>query len=211
MKTVEYQRKILADNIQRLLDKNGKTQTDMARELGIPETTVSSWLNAKKYPRIDKVQLMADYFNVRRSEITEEKEPKNIYKVTQEFVHIPVLGEIACGEPILAKENFTGYKVEPKETLPSGNLYYLKAKGESMEPTVPDGSMVLIRQQPDVENNEIAAVLVNGDNEATLKRIIKQGNSVVLMPDNPKFTPYIVNEDNPARIIGKAIRYTREL
>lgn len=80
-----------------------------------------------------------------------------------------------------------------------------------MEPTIPDGSFVLIREQPEVEYGEIAAVLVNGNEEATLKRIRKQGDTVILMPDNPSHEPFIVTEDNPAKIIGKAIRFTQDL
>lgn len=205
-------KEIMAKNIQKNLDKIGKSQTDMARDLGFPEMTVSNWLNAKTYPRPDKIQMMADYFNIRRSDLIEEKdELENLIKVPNELIHIPILGEIACGNPILAQENFEGYRVEPKDALPSGNLYYLKTKGDSMEPTIPNGAWVMIREQPDVENGEIAAVLVNGDTEVTLKRVRKQGDSVVLMPDNPKYSPIIINEKNPATIIGKAIRFTRDL
>lgn len=210
MKTVDEQRKIVAANIQRLLDKKKKTQTDMAKELNIPETTVSSWLKAKKYPRIDKIQLMADYFNVYRSDITEDK-PTNLIPAAPTTVKIPILGVIACGDPIYAEENFIGYRTESPDTLPNGNLYYLDTKGKSMEPTIPEGSSVLIREQPDVESGEIAAVLVNGDTEATLKRVKKQGNVIMLMPDNPSYEPYIVTKDNPARIIGKAVRFTQDL
>lgn len=203
---------IMAKNIQKNLERIGKTQTEMARDLGFPEMTVSNWLTAKTYPRPDKIQMMADYFNIRRSDLIEEKEkPENLFKVANNLVHIPILGEIACGNPIIVQENFEGYRVEPKETLPSGNLYYLKANGDSMDPTIPDGSWVLIREQPDVENNEIAAVLVNGDTEVTLKRVKKHGDSILLMPDNPSHNPIIINDENPAKIIGKAVRYTRDL
>ncbi|OXS74168.1 hypothetical protein B1B04_10585 [Lysinibacillus sp. KCTC 33748] len=72
---------------------------------------------------------------------------------------------------------------------------------------IPNGSKVLIREQSEVEYGEIAAVLVNGDTEATLKRVKKQGNTILLMPDNPKHEPYIVDKNNPAKIIGKAISF----
>lgn len=205
-------KEVMSKNIKKYLKQKGITQTDMAKDLNIPEMTVSNWINAKTYPRPDKIQLMADYFNVLRSDLIEEKSdmPPNVYYVDNNLEYIPILGNIACGEPIYVRENFEGYRAEPKETLPSGNIYYLQAKGDSMEPTIPNGSMVLIREQPDVESNEIAAVLVNGDTEATLKRVRKQKDSVVLMPDNPKYSPIIINSENPARIIGKAIRYTKD-
>lgn len=197
---------VFSKNLKFQLDKKGLSQTDMARELNIPETTVSNWVKASTYPRPDKVQLMADYFNIRRSDLTEEQ-PTNLIEVQPNFVKIPILGVIACGEPILAQQNVEGYMYEFSELLPTGNIFALVAKGDSMEPTIPNGSNVLIREQSEVEYGEIAAVLVNGDTEATLKRVKKQGDTILLMPDNPKHEPYIVDENNPAKIIGKAISF----
>jgi len=213
MSDTQELKRIMANNIKKYLERKGITQTDMAKDLNIPEMTVSNWVKAKTYPRPDKIQLMADYFHIKRSDLIEEKDcqPNNIHSLNSEFEYIPILGTIACGEPLFVAENFEGYRAEPTEGLPTGKLFYLKAKGDSMEPTIPDGSMVLVREQPDVESNEIAAVLLNGDTEATLKRVKKQGDSIILMPDNPKHNPIIVNAHNPARIIGKAIRVTLDL
>lgn len=80
-----------------------------------------------------------------------------------------------------------------------------------MEPTIHDGSLVTIREQPTVEDGEIAAVLVDGDNEATLKRVKHQGDLIMLMPDNKEYDPIILDKCNPGRIVGKAIRYTASL
>lgn len=208
--TVERQRQVLANNIQRLLDRKGATQTDMAKDLNIPETTVSSWLKGKKYPRIGNIQMMADYFGILKSEITEER-PNNLIEVSPRTVRIPVLGKIACGDPILADENIETYRYEFADSLPSGEIFILEAKGKSMHPTVPDGCFVMIRQQNEVENGEIAAVLINGNDEATLKRVKRQGDIVMLMPDNAEFEPIIVTEENPITILGKAIRFTVDL
>lgn len=197
---------VFSKNLKLQLDKRGLNQTDMARDLNIPETTVSNWMKASTYPRPDKIQLMANYFNIRRSDLTEEQ-PTNLIEVQPNFVKIPILGTIACGEPILAQQNVEGYMYEFSELLPTGNIFALVAKGDSMEPTIPNGSKVLIREQSEVEYGEIAAVLVNGDTEATLKRVKKQGETILLMPDNPKHEPYIVNKNNPAKIIGKAVSF----
>ncbi|MFF2795384.1 LexA family protein [Lysinibacillus xylanilyticus] len=197
---------VFSINLKQQLDKRGLNQTDMARDLNLPETTVSNWMKASTYPRPDKIQLMADYFNIRRSELTEEQ-PTNLIEIQPNFAKIPILGIIACGEPILAEQNVEGYMYEFSELLPAGNIFALVAKGDSMEPTIPNGSKVLIREQSEVEYGEIAAVLVNGDTEATLKRVKKQGDTILLMPDNPKHEPYIVDQNNPAKIIGKAISF----
>lgn len=209
-KTVMRQRKILSNNIQALLDSRGRTQTEMARDLNFAETTVSSWIRCERYPRIDRIQQMADYFNVRRSDITDEK-PNNLKAISPLTVKVPVLGRISCGDPIYAEENFDGFRNESPDNLPSGNVFVLIAEGDSMEPTIPNGSDVLIREQSDVEYGEIAAVLINNDSEATLKRVRKQGDLIVLTPDNTDHEPIIVTEDNPARIIGKAVKFTINL
>ncbi|WP_235720329.1 LexA family transcriptional regulator [Liquorilactobacillus mali] len=181
----------------------------MAADLNVKYTTLTDWINGNAYPRIGSIEKMADYFNVEKSDLIERK-PDNVIPITK-TVKIPLLGEIACGDPILAEENIEEYIDEPVNYLPSGTCFYLKAKGDSMKPTIPSGSKVLIRQQPDVEDDEIAAVLMTETNEATLKRIKRSNGTMFLMPDNPEFTPIIVGEDNPARILGKAIRYTSDL
>lgn len=197
---------IIARNINFQLKRKGVNQTDMARDLNIPEMTVSNWINAKTYPRQDKIQMMADYFDVKRSDLTEEQ-PTNLIRVSPQTIQIPILGKIACGEPLLASENVESYIYKSPENLPSGELFALIAKGDSMEPTIPDGATVLLRAQPDVENGEIAAVLVNGDEEATLKRIRKENGSIWLVADNVKYGLKQLTEDFPARIIGKAISF----
>lgn len=204
MDNAKNMKEVVAKNLELQLAKRGIDQTVMARDLEIPETTVSNWMLAKTYPRPDKIQLMADYFNVRRSDLTEER-PSNLVEVSPQTVKIPILGVIACGDPILAEENITGYLYESPESLPGGTLFYLEAKGNSMEPKIPDGSLVMIREQSEVEYGEIAAVLVNGDSEATLKKVTRQGDVVLLMPINGEYEPIIITEDNPARIIGKAV------
>ena len=161
---------------------------------------------------MDKVQKMAIIFNVPISEIVggeENDTPSNvIYPLSDSLqrVTIPIIGEIACGDPITAEENIEGYTEETFEKpIPSGTLFALHCKGQSMEPTIHDGSLVTIREQPTVEDGEIAAVLVDGDTEATLKRVKHQGDLVMLMPDNKNYDPIILDKKNPGRIIGKAV------
>lgn len=207
---VDEQKKIVSKNLNNLLSKYGKTVSDVSRDLGIPDATVRSWFNGSKYPRIDKVQLLADYFHVTRSGIT-EKSNHGIERVTK-TVQIPVIGDIACGDPITAEENIQSYREEISDRVPTGEIFYLKCKGNSMEPTIPDGSFVLIKSQPEVEDGEIAAVLVDDDSEATLKRVRHQGSLVMLMPDNTsEYKPIILTETNPGRIIGKAVRISIDL
>lgn len=181
---------------------------ELAEKAGVAKSTLSRYENEQREFPINDV---GEYAKALGTTVEYLLGIENLYPIQKESIRIPILGTIACGDPIFVEENFAGYIIEPKESLPSGNLYYLEAKGDSMEPTIPNGASVLIREQPEVENGDIAAVLVNGDAEATLKRIRKQNGNVALVPDNPKHNPIFVNEQNPVRIIGKAIRFTQDL
>lgn len=202
MMSAQDARKIVAENIQRLLDKKGVSQTKMADDLDLKETTVSGWMTAQKYPRIDKLQKMADYFGVSKSEITEPY--SDVLIKVGGIVRIPVLGKIACGEPITAVENVAEYKERPVDELPSGELFYLKAEGKSMEPVIPDGAHVLIRQQQHAENGEIVAVM-SEDMEVTLKYFKNMNGIIMLIPENNEYENILITEDNPIKILGIAI------
>lgn len=208
-------KEIMAKNISKYMDKMGIDRNKLSSDLNIKYTTLTDWINGKTYPRIDKIELLANYFGISKSDLVEDasQNESNIVNMKQvkEMRSIPVLGDIACGDPITAVENIQGYRDEVADTLPTGELFYLHCKGDSMAPTIPNGAYVLIRQQPDVEDGEIAAVLVNGDAEATLKRIKRQGSLVMLMPDNQSYNPYVVTPDNPARILGKALKMSADL
>ena len=209
----------IASQIKRLRKSRGWTQPQLADRLSVSKQTISNWETGIKVPRMGSLQKLADLFDVKIGEITnasieqsdrtKNHRPSNvIYPVGSDFERrtIPIIGEIACGDPITAEENIEGYTEEIFEKpVPSGTLFGLRCKGNSMEPTINDGSIVTIREQPDVEDDEIAAVLIDDDNEATLKRVKHQGDSVILIPDNMEFPPIILNKDNPGRILGKVV------
>lgn len=203
--------RIISRNIKNLLKEYNLNQKDLAKIAGVSESTVGKWVLEKSTPRMGAIQKIADHFGLPKSYILEEQRPTNVIPTSRRTVRIPVLGEIACGEPLYVEENFSGYKEEIADFVPNGNVFYLVAKGDSMEPTIPNGAYVLVREQPTVETGEIAAVLVNGNTEATLKRVKRQGDIVILDPDNPAYNPIIITESNPAKIIGKALMYTRDL
>ena len=206
-------RQKISDNLKSLIKSKGMTQTDLSDKSGIKYSTLSGYFNKASTPNAGAVQKIADTLGVMKSDIDPRYEsdiPKNLFRPTG-IKKIPVLGEIACGDPITAEENIEEYRDTVADLLPSGTVFYLKAKGQSMEPTIPNGSYVLIREQPTVEDGEIAAVLVDNDNEATLKRIKHQGNIVMLMPDNHEYDPIILSDDYTGRIIGKAMRFVADL
>ena len=131
--------------------------------------------------------------------------PANIIAIP-ETRKIPLVGSIACGEPILAAENIEEYVSIPKDL--AGD-FALTCKGDSMiNARIFDGDIVYIRQQNTVENGEIAAVLI--ECEATLKRVRLYEDHIVLEPENPMYKPlsYWGEEMNTVRILGKAVAFT---
>lgn len=209
---------MFAKNLKYLRAKRGIEQIELARMLGKKSgSSISSWESGTYTPKIGTLAKIADIFNVdlddlMNIDLSDGPRPSNLIPVNTAAVSlIPILGTIKCGQPILAEANITGYREELSDRLPSGNLFYLRSQGDSMLPTIPEGSLVLIREQPTVEYGEVAAVLVNGDTEATLKRVKKQGDIVMLIADNPDYPPYVITKDNPARIIGKAVLVSTEL
>lgn len=204
-------RTIFGKNLERLRKLKNITMSELAEAVGVSQSTVSDWINGKKMPRSGSIQKIADFFNVEKTDLLlDENNGKNIMPV-EELISIPILGTITCGEPILAVQNLEGYRQEIKDGLPNGRMFYLKTKGDSMSPTVPENSFVLINEQPDVEDGEIAAVLINGDEEATLKRVKRQNGLVMLIADNPSYAPIVITPDTPARILGKAIKVSFDL
>lgn len=123
---------------------------------------------------------------------------------------VPLIGDIACGTPILADEN-----IEKEVRLPEDISadFCLRCKGDSMiNARIYDGDIVFIRQQPSVENGEIAAVLIDDTAdiaETTLKRVYIYDSKVMLVAENPKYPPmsFEKEEMNSVRILGKAVAF----
>lgn len=131
--------------------------------------------------------------------------PDNIIPMPK-MKKVPILGTIACGQPILAYEEYDEYASIPEHIHAD---LALRCKGDSMiNARIFDGDIVYIRQQPDVENGQIAAVLI--DDEATLKRVKKFPDHIVLEPENPMYKPLVYWEEemNTIRILGLAVAFT---
>lgn len=208
-------KEVMAENIRYYLSRLDISRTELAKMLGVSYSSVTGWVNGESYPRIDRIEAMAKIFKVNKSDLVEkrgaEKRIETIVEPIYKMVSIPVLSHIACGEPLLIEENATEYVTELANRLPNGKCFYLRTHGDSMMPTIPNNSLVLVRSQPEVENDEIAAVIMLDTNEATLKRVKYVSGQVLLMPDNPKYEPIVLNGSRPAKIVGKAVRITIEL
>jgi repressor LexA len=121
--------------------------------------------------------------------------------------YVPVLGRIAAGGPILAEQEVEEIFPLPRAMVGEGTLFMLRVKGESMiEAAICDGDWVVVRQQPNAENGDIVAAMIDG--EATVKTFKKTKNEILLLPHNPAFSPI---DGKDATILGKVVTVLRRV
>lgn len=215
-----------SERFKLLRKERGLSQAALATELGFTKSSVNMYERGDREPGLESLETIADFFNVDMDYLLGKSDVQNRFLYTPasdaESVAlpdniiprpatytVPLLGTIACGEPILAAENIED-NVEIPEHIHAD--FALRCKGDSMiNARIHDGDIVYIRQQPAVNNGEIAAVLI-GD-EATLKRVYVYEDHVVLQPENPAYAPLVYFKDamQAVRILGKAVGFTSRL
>lgn len=206
--------KLAAERLKQCRIKSGNTLEQIGTLCGVHKTTVMRWEKGEiERIGLPTIQLLASFYNVNPAwlsgfDVTESSAntlPDNIIPLPN-TKNIPLLGDIACGDPLLATENISDYiKVDISLHVD----FALKCKGDSMiNARIFDGDIVYIRQQPDVDDGEIAAVLI-GD-EATLKKVYRTENKLVLRPCNPMYDDLVYSNDalSEVHILGKAVMFT---
>ena len=193
-------------NIRYLRKLQGLSQAQLADKLQIKQASVSNWESGKTVPEIKYLLQLSRIFQVPMDSLFQDFKLPDLDAVNINRAAVPILGNIACGERITPDNNPDGYA-----DLPDGIRadFALRCKGDSMAPTILDGDLVLIRQQPEVEPGQIAAVNIGG--ETTLKRVHQREDGLYLTADNPLFPPVFVPADSDREIIihGLAMGYTR--
>lgn len=197
-------KKIMANNIQYYMNKYEKSRQDMCDALGVKYTTFTDWVKGNSYPRIDKIELMANYFGISKADLVEDHTSKPQHR----GVEINVLGRVAAGIPIEAVEDIIDTEEISADLARTGEFFGLKIHGDSMEPRMCEGDVVIVRRQDDAESGEIVIATVNGS-DATCKRLRKYRDGIELISNNPAYNPmFYSNEDienKPVRIIGKVV------
>ena len=202
---------MLAGNLKRLRKERKLTLEEIAEALGTSKQTIHRYENGiiTNIPP-EKVKTLAKILEVSPSELMgwergELPSAEGIMRVATK--KLPILGEIACGEPIYASEEHESY-ASADENLDAD--FCLRAHGDSMTGArIFDGDIVFIRSQNAVDNGEIAAVIIN--DEATLKRVYyyPEQEKLILSPENPRYAPlvYVGGELETIKIIGKAVAF----
>ena len=197
-----------------LMKRDGLNKHTLAQKSGVPYTTiVGLYERGHENARLSTLNSLCSFFDVpldylvldaydKPEDFTPSGNPTAISLV--ELKSVPIVGTIACGEPITAVENIEGTAQVAAGTHAD---FALRCKGDSMYPLLNDGDLVFIRQQDTVDDGQIAAVLIDG--EATLKHLYRQPNGVLLVAENHRYAPITAAED--VRVIGKAVAFQRAI
>lgn len=208
-----------SERLKQCLESNPAfTASSLAEEIGLSKQAISMYISGDRNPKRPTIKAISEVLNVDSAWLMgydvpmqriDNKLPDNIFPIS--LKKFPLLGEIACGEPIFATEDRESYVIAGSD-IPAD--FCLKAKGDSMvNARILDGDIVFIRKQDMVENGEIAAVII--DDNATLKRVTyhPEKQMIILKAENPKYHDYIyVGEElNQIRILGKAIAFQSDV
>ena len=182
------------------------SQKYVALCLGIKAPSVCNWEAGKTRPSNENIEKLADLYHVSADYLLGITDTviRGIVNISDALPHrVPLLGSVAAGVPILAEENYDVYVDAPEKAD-----FALTIEGDSMEPLYLNGDIVYIRQVPEVNDGEIAVVLI--DDSATLKRVFRQKDGVQLVPENRKYPPMFMGaEHDTIEIIGVPVGYTR--
>lgn len=203
---------MLGDNIKYLRLKQGLSQDFIADKLGYKSyTTIQKWESGVSEPPVKKLRELASIFNIDmddlaskdlKNENNNDSEQKRLGKT------INVLGRVAAGIPINAITEIIDTEEISEDMAKTGDFFALQIKGDSMEPRIYDGDVVIVRQQEDADSGDIVIAMVNGY-DATCKRLVKYATSIALVSLNSKYEPMMFTmeevESKPVRIIGKVV------
>lgn len=187
--------------IKDLRNKKGLTQAQLARLCGVHQTAVSQWEKGRTDPDRESMKILSEVFGVPVDTIMGLSSGDN-------KVIIPVLGYVRAGVPIEAVEEILDYEEISPQLAATGDFFALQIRGNSMEPRICENDVVIVRKQSDVDSGDVAVVLVNSM-DATVKKVVKKGTSISLVPFNTNYDVMIYTAEEisrlPVTIIGKVV------
>ena len=181
------------------------TKRELAKRIGVHESSINKYEKGLVDIPLSKISELARVLKVTEAYLMgwEEKSEQ-----PPQGLQIPVLGTVAAGIPISAIEDILDYEEVPQSWENQGEFFGLRIKGDSMQPKMDDGDVVIVRQQSDANSGDTVIALVNGD-DATCKKLQKTDNGIMLVSTNPNYLPmFFTNEEivtKPVVILGKVV------
>ncbi len=176
-------------------------QSDLAEILNVERSTISRWESGTSSPPMGMIERLSEIFDV-SFDVLMGKETQ------EEYIRIPVLGEVQAGLPTQAVQDVLSYEYISSEMAKDGEYFALRIRGDSMSPRMTEGDIVIVKRQQDIKSGEIAVVMV-GNDDATVKKIARHEDGITLIAFNPAYPPrFITNREIinlPVSILGKVV------
>jgi len=213
-------KKEIGQALKKLRLESGMSRKEVSDITGRSISLIGHWETGYSQPDADTFITLCNLYGGAINEVfgfdtfkTELNKPKELYMSEQirpiSTQRVPLLGNVAAGQPILATEDFECY-IEIGTDIKCD--FCLRVNGDSMiNARINDGDIVFVRQQPDVNDGEIGVVLI--DNDATLKRVYKNNGSITLVAENTKYKPIVISGKDTidVRILGKAVAFQSDV
>ena len=210
MSNKHFDKEKFAQRLLQLMTDNNETIYSLAGHLHLSPSAISRYTSGGMNPKTLTIEAISNKFGINPVWLMGADVDKYINDSVPATKRLPIVGTIAAGQPISAQENIDGYECVPVDFRAD---FCLRVKGDSMiNARILDGDLVYIRQQPDVENGEIAAVLID-QSEATLKRVFKVNGNIILHAENPNYPDMIFGRRDMKQInlLGKAVFFRSEV
>lgn len=179
------------------------TKRELAKRIGVHESSINKYEKGLVDIPLSKISELSRVLNVTEAYLMGWEDEQKA-----QGLQIPVLGTVAAGIPISAVEDILDYEEVPLSWENQGEFFGLRIKGDSMQPKMDDGDVVIVRQQSDANSGDTVIALVNGD-DATCKKLQKTENGIMLVSTNPNYLPmFFTNEEiqtKPVVILGKVV------
>ena len=205
-----FNKDLFGKRLLELMQNNNDTTYSLGDYPDLTPPTISRYTTGEIAPKSPTILAIAEKYGINPTWLMGTEGAEKYLEPKSKYKKIPIVGTIAAGLPILAQQYIEGYECIPEDIHID---FCLKVQGDSMiNARILDGDLVYIRQQADVENGEIAAVLVDGES-ATLKRVYKGTGTITLHPENPNHRDQVFTRKDMRQIniIGKAIRFSSEV
>ena len=192
---------MFSKNLKNLRNSKGLSQKEIAEKLFISQQGYAKYEVGTSTPNPEMLSKIADILNCNVEDLIGREKKKG--------ARIPVFGKVAAGIPIETIEDIEDYEEIDASWLKDGSEFFaLKISGESMEPRIKDGDVVIVRKQPTIENGQTAIVTIDGE-YATCKKIKKTPGGIMLISTNPAYEPMVFTnkeiEELPIRILGRVV------
>lgn len=226
-------KEIMAKNIKKYMDSKRIDRAKLASDLNISYTTVSDWVNGKTYPRIDKIEMLANYFGITKSQLVEDNNIKKdilpIYNklnpTNQEKTYnyandllkeqnsnvvdmrkwkdVYIQSKVSAGCGIVDLDQQHKELISYDGYVPSNYDLAFQVEGDSMEPMFRSGEIIFVQHEEEIRNGQLGVVTIN--DEAYIKKIYLENNSLRLVSLNKKYDDIVANENDNIRVIGRVI------